>query len=72
MRTVGTKDAAVSWLGPKKRPAVNAFIEKLASVRRHCLELSEAANRANQDGFKDNIAHTRFSYAPWKGNLRPS
>jgi hypothetical protein len=71
LRTVGTKDAAVSRLWPQKSPAVSTFVEKLASASRHRLALGEAANRAHQERFKENVAHTRFSCAGWKGSPRP-
>jgi hypothetical protein len=31
-RTVGTKDAAVAWLGAQQRLAASAFVEELAGV----------------------------------------
>jgi hypothetical protein len=53
----GTKDAAVAWLGAQNRLAVEAFVEKLASVSWHRLALSEAADRAHQHRFQKNVDH---------------
>ena len=41
---------------------MNAFIEELARAGRHCLALGKA-NRTNQDGLQQDVAHRRFSSA---------
>ena len=61
-RTVGTKEAAVAWLGVQNRLASDAFVEKLASVSWHRLALSEAAFRAHQHGFKKNVDHINANH----------
>src|SRR6266481_1383311 len=60
-RTVRAKDAAVARLRTQQRLTVRAFVEELACVGRHCFALRETANRAHEQRFKKNFAHTRFS-----------
>src|SRR5271166_173828 len=61
-RTVGTKDAAVAWLGAQHRLAADAFVENLASVSWHRLALSEAADRAHQHRFQTNFDHINANH----------
>jgi hypothetical protein len=56
-RTVGTKDAAVAWLGAQNRLAADAFVANLASVSWHRLLLCEATDRADQHRFQKNVDH---------------
>ena len=61
-RTVGTKDAAVAWLGAQHRLAADAFVENLASVSWRRLALSEAADRAHQHRFQKNVDHINANH----------
>ena len=70
-RTVKTKDAAVARLRAEQRPAVGAFVEKLACVGRHLLSLREAADRTHEDGLENNFAHYTITCGPPKDNPRP-
>jgi hypothetical protein len=64
-RTVRTKDAAVARLGAQQRPAVGAFVEKLACGGRHSLSLREAADRTHEDGLKNNFGHIILKAKLW-------
>ena len=60
LRTIRTKDEAISWLGTQQLLAASAFVEELAGVSWHRFALGETANRTYQYGFQKKLAHTQF------------
>ena len=60
-RTIRTKDAAIAGFGAEQRLTANAFVEELAGVSWHRFAFGKAANRTDQHGFQNKLAHTRLS-----------
>ncbi len=56
-RAERTEDAAVARIGTQQGLTIAAFVEKLASVRRHGFLFSGSAVRTAEDGFKNNGIH---------------
>lgn len=59
-RTIRTEHTAVAGLGPQNRMARRAFVEELAGVGRHDLDLDVSAAGTGQGRLKNRWVHRRL------------